>query len=337
LEPSQSKWEGIQRLSLDPCLRDLQRAALKRRPHFTFAVILSMLFYEVTDMRRKLVALLVVFGALVLIAGCNGNRRPEALFSVDPLDGPSPLTVQFDSLSHDPDGEIVAHDWDFGDGTVGSGEEISHTFVSETDRQFDVRLTVTDDHGATDSYEGWVSVYGSGTDPTPGEVLFFDDFNDDFRSEWEVQSGWAIEEGFLIHRGVYAFSAYVAHGTAWTNYEVEADLDPRLETLGIVVRCQADFQSYVLVRANRSGLRYLAIVDGDTVENIYRTPGFFEGEQQIRVAADGSTIRVFINDHLRLTVTDVPLLSGMPGLYGNGTKGGESEGRFDNFRVTSLE
>ena len=287
-------------------------------------------------MLRKLTVVFVVLGVGILLLATGCNKRPKAMFSVDPLDGLSPLSVDFKSLSYDPDGEIVAHEWDFGDGEVGSGQDVTHTFVSETDREFRVRLTVTDDFGATDSHRGWVDVYGSSTEPTPGEELFFDDFNDDFRSEWEVQPGWVVEEGFLIHRGSYAFSAYVGHGTAWTNDVVEADLDPRLETLGIVVRCQADFQSYVLVRANHSGLRYLAIVDGDTVDNIYQTPGFFEGEQQLRVAADGSTIRVFINDHLRLTVTDVPLLSGMPGLYGNGTKGGESEGRFDNFRVTTL-
>ena len=73
-------------------------------------------------MRRKFVALLVVLGALLVIVGCNGNKRPIAGFSVDRVDGPSPLTVQFDgSISYDLDGEIVSHAWDFDDGGVDSG------------------------------------------------------------------------------------------------------------------------------------------------------------------------------------------------------------------------
>ena len=52
--------------------------------------------------------------------------------------------VLFDaSGSHDPDGELVAYQWDFGDGTVASGVNVWHRF--RTAGRFPVTLVVTDD------------------------------------------------------------------------------------------------------------------------------------------------------------------------------------------------
>lgn len=51
--------------------------------------------------------------------------------------------------SADPDGTLVAHAWDFGDGTTGSGTAPEHTYAAAG--SYTVTLTVTDDDGATDS------------------------------------------------------------------------------------------------------------------------------------------------------------------------------------------
>ncbi|HEY8452113.1 MAG: PKD domain-containing protein [Micromonosporaceae bacterium] len=60
------------------------------------------------------------------------------------------LTCTFDaSASFDPDGTVVAWDWNFGDGTTGSGEVVTHTYAAGG--SFTVTLTVTDDSGATDT------------------------------------------------------------------------------------------------------------------------------------------------------------------------------------------
>lgn len=60
-----------------------------------------------------------------------------------------PLDVHFDATgSYDPDGEIVAYEWDFdGDGQFddGTGEEADYTFTQEGD--YDVTLRVTDNSG----------------------------------------------------------------------------------------------------------------------------------------------------------------------------------------------
>jgi hypothetical protein len=60
------------------------------------------------------------------------------------------VAVTFDgSGSDDPDGSIAAYDWDFGDGSVGSGKTPSHTYTAAN--IYNVTLTVTDDAGAVGS------------------------------------------------------------------------------------------------------------------------------------------------------------------------------------------
>jgi PKD repeat protein len=51
--------------------------------------------------------------------------------------------------SYDTDGFIVSYNWDFGDGSFGSGEEVSHIYSAPG--TYNVTLVVTDDDGATDS------------------------------------------------------------------------------------------------------------------------------------------------------------------------------------------
>ena len=65
-----------------------------------------------------------------------------------PYTGTVGIAIDFDgSGSTDPDGTIVAYDWDFGDGNTGTGVNPAYTYAG--DGVFDVTLTVTDDAGAT--------------------------------------------------------------------------------------------------------------------------------------------------------------------------------------------
>jgi PKD repeat protein len=58
---------------------------------------------------------------------CAGNQPPVADPN-GPYNGTVGIPVVFDGTgSSDPDGTIVAWDWDFGDGNVGTGETPTHT------------------------------------------------------------------------------------------------------------------------------------------------------------------------------------------------------------------
>ena len=72
------------------------------------------------------------------------NQPPVALFQANPESGVSPLQVGFDAnASFDPDGSIISYDWDFGDGTNGTGVNVNHTYT--TIGTYQAILTVTDD------------------------------------------------------------------------------------------------------------------------------------------------------------------------------------------------
>lgn len=89
------------------------------------------------------------------------NQAPMASFTLSSESGLSPATIAFDaSGSSDADGSISNYQWDFGDGTAGSGQKVEHTFNSDADadKEFLIRLTITDDDGATASSESIFTV-----------------------------------------------------------------------------------------------------------------------------------------------------------------------------------
>lgn len=110
----------------------------------------------------------------VLPAGSTGSNSPTARFSVNPSYGNSPLAVTFDaSLSYDADGTISVYAWDFGDGTSGSGETISHTFSAVATTNITVTLTVTDNTGSTGTTSLVVTVMVPVVVPTDGPTASF--------------------------------------------------------------------------------------------------------------------------------------------------------------------
>jgi len=108
---------------------------------------------------------MLMLGLVCLLTACGGggsgsspppapppvtNMPPTASFSLSPGFGDAPLTVAFDgSASTDSDGVIGGYFWEFGDSnqTTGIGATAQHTYP--IDGSFTIRLTVTDDDGAT--------------------------------------------------------------------------------------------------------------------------------------------------------------------------------------------
>lgn len=72
------------------------------------------------------------------------------------------------SGSYDPDGTIVSFSWDFGDGTMGNGDVVTHTYAAEGTYQ--VTLTVTDTDGASHPVSISVDVVKQLTSLSPAQV-----------------------------------------------------------------------------------------------------------------------------------------------------------------------
>jgi len=75
------------------------------------------------------------------------NNPPTASFTVWPADPFNDEPVTFDaSSSSDPDGDPLRFSWDFGDGAVGQGKLVQHTYSKAG--EYVVILTVSDPSGA---------------------------------------------------------------------------------------------------------------------------------------------------------------------------------------------
>jgi PKD repeat protein len=80
------------------------------------------------------------------------NQPPTADFTYSVSD----LTVSFSSLSFDPDGNIIAYNWNFGDGGTSPFQNPTHLFPATG--TYTVTLTVTDNDLATNSTNQDISV-----------------------------------------------------------------------------------------------------------------------------------------------------------------------------------
>ena len=90
------------------------------------------------------------------------NLPPVAQITVDPITGPAPLSVTFTSTSYDPDGSIVEHKWDFGEGLMKDGTTEVHVY--ENPGEYEAELLITDDGGRqAKSFKVFITV----TDPPP--------------------------------------------------------------------------------------------------------------------------------------------------------------------------
>ncbi len=92
--------------------------------------------------------------------------QPYAFADQDQAEVSEGGTVVFDALDSYDDGNIVSYEWDFGDGSSGSGQTVAHIFAAEGSHK--VVLTVTDDTGYTDRARLTVRVIGTPPTADPG-------------------------------------------------------------------------------------------------------------------------------------------------------------------------
>ena len=88
-----------------------------------------------------------------------GNIAPTAGFAWAGGTITSLQDVIFTSTSTDPDGQVTAWQWDFGDGDKGSGPTVKHRFP--TSGNYLVTLRVTDDDGASSAIAATITVTNS--------------------------------------------------------------------------------------------------------------------------------------------------------------------------------
>ncbi|MBI2012284.1 S8 family serine peptidase [Candidatus Daviesbacteria bacterium] len=124
----------------------------------------------------------------VLIQGTSANLSPIANAGPD-KEGITNQQVSFSgSLSSDPDGSIDNYQWDFGDGSTGSGVDVTHTYTQIG--TYNVNLTVTDNGGLTASDSAVMIIKNPPVNPIN---IFSESFEAKTWTNWtqDSQKDWA--------------------------------------------------------------------------------------------------------------------------------------------------
>nr|WP_241429108.1 PKD domain-containing protein [Agrococcus sp. ARC_14] len=120
------------------------------------------------------------------------NTPPTAVIATPSIEGRA-VSVS-GAGSSDGDGTIAGYAWQFGDGGTATGATATHTYTA--DGSYTVRLTVTDDDGATTTATRSVTVTGPPT--TGGEVIAADAFQRTVSGGWgpaDTGGAWTVTGG----------------------------------------------------------------------------------------------------------------------------------------------
>ncbi|MGY2085987.1 PKD domain-containing protein, partial [Blastococcus sp. SYSU DS0539] len=215
------------------------------------------------------------------------NAAPTAAFTAAPAD----LTVAVDaSGSADSDGRVAGYAWDFGDGGTGTGVTASHTYAAAGTYQ--VRLTVTDDAGATGTVTQAVTV------TAPGEPVVQPSGADAFEREVDGELGVADVGGTWASYGGAA-NLRVTGGQAWVSAAPAASSGGELAIGEQDVAVQVDV---VLDRASTGGGSYFTLGTRNVGGTRYKTQLWFGPDGTVQLGL----VRVVNWTETWLTGTTLP-------------------------------
>lgn len=138
---------------------------IQKRPDNSFLLeIFDMPRTVGEDAGEPLASAPIIAGDIIALAALNAladdqpaNEPPEAVIEASTHQGVAPLGISLTGdQSRDPDGSIVAYQWNFGDGSSAEGSSVEYTFRKAGN--YRITLTVTDDQGAQDTGEITVAV-----------------------------------------------------------------------------------------------------------------------------------------------------------------------------------
>ena len=175
------------------------------------------------------------FAVVLVVQDNSGNRgtatqtvsvgegsSPSASFVYSPANPAENETIYFNaSQSYDTDGTIESFDWDFGDGTTGKGETITHKYGSSG--SYTVLLKVTDDDGNIDTASQTVSVgdnqgpvasfFYTPSSPVVNQVIQFNATESHDPDGTIVSYQWDFGDGTPAVSGVLVEHYFTSKGT----------------------------------------------------------------------------------------------------------------------------
>ena len=132
-----------------------------------------------------------------------GVNQPPVADANGPYSGIAGVTaITFDGTgSSDPDGTIVSYDWNFGDGSTGTGVTPSHTYAAAGG--YNVSLTVTDDAGDTDTASTTATITDQGGGGCQGITITEASFGTKGKNTELTVKGTGVKNGDFILYNAY--------------------------------------------------------------------------------------------------------------------------------------
>jgi len=249
---------------------------------------------------------------------------PTAALTITPETGAAPLEIIGDGSGSFAagDGEIVKYDWDFGDGETGTGEEAHHTYQEAG--QYFVRLTVTDDQGATASATEMVRVGCPSGDVSPWVPADIGD------PPWSG-SAWLDKGGLQVCAGGKGFSGtndegYFLYQEIAGDFRItariaEIDTQSAVSRVGVMIRDSLDPKARVgtvLVQASaipdqRRARVYHRKVSSDTMRSLALEPAVEGAQLWVRLDRQGERVIASASpDGVNWSNVDVPFDAPLP-------------------------
>ncbi|MDJ0807552.1 MAG: PKD domain-containing protein [Gammaproteobacteria bacterium] len=257
-----------------------------------------------------------------------------------PYSGVIDVPVSFDgSASFDPDGSIVAWDWDFGDNNSGSGETTSHVYTRAD--VYTVTLTVTDDFGNTASAETTATITepallppvadaGGPYSGIEGETIVFDGGGSSdpdgniVRYDWDFGDGTtAVDAGpnpthVYTAAGVYNVSLTVVDNDGLMDSDATtAEIQPVTTDDADVFLTKMRVPSLLLLREDREiKKRILVYGDGSDIEQAATvTLSASNGGLEVEIEPETITQTVVPGGAATLFIFDAEIECEEPGDY----------------------
>lgn len=162
-------------------------------------------------------------------------------------------------------------------------------------------------------------------------TLFSDDFDDGDASGWTTSGGtWSVDTQEYENTS-YGLSH--AGDSAWTDYSIQADVKPEMSTYSCIIGRFQDASNFYQLEVNEAGdeLGMWKNVGGSWIQiGSYGTTVNANTWYLLKLEMTGSTIKGYLNDVERISVTDTTFSSGKIALRSG------NDSRFDDVLVVGV-